>query len=236
MRCLTGGVSRAASSSRRRGPPFFLYRRGSGAGDGSGFAGRRAGARFAPRPWPRFSRPPFRFLDHGRARWRSRRHPCRRRAGARPSSHAPCSGNAALRLRRSHGSPGAPSRLGVALARLRRRRLSRSTRPQMLRRAAHARHAAAFNHFRILSRRDAAPPVAGLLQSGSRLLFPVELQGRAGTGTGNRVGIARASRCAPRLDSLGHLSAAARRRARLRSRRVRRPGVALARIRRWRLS
>ena len=41
MRCLTGGVSRAASSSRRRGPLFFFCRTGSGAGDGSGCAGRR---------------------------------------------------------------------------------------------------------------------------------------------------------------------------------------------------
>ncbi len=109
--------SRAASPLRHgagRGPLIFV-RKGSGAGDGSGFAGRRAGARCAPRPWPRFSRPTFRIrrLPHSLSLAPDRS--TRRRAGARPpsslsmaapsrilsesgSSPRPCA-----RTRRSHG-------------------------------------------------------------------------------------------------------------------------------------
>ena len=72
--------------------------------------------RFAPRPWPRFSRPPTGSANH-RTCLRSRRHPSRRRARAHPSSHERSCSNAA------------PDRLGVALTRIRRRRLSRSMPP-----------------------------------------------------------------------------------------------------------
>ena len=72
--------------------------------------------RFAPRPWPRFSRPPTGSANH-RTCLRSRRHPSRRRARAHPSSHERSCSNAA------------PDRLGVALTRIHRRRLSMSTWP-----------------------------------------------------------------------------------------------------------